>query len=197
MPNDWDIPPQKHIKLGHDSPDPIYLAVGKALTAWEGLEADLGYLFAVFSAGNDHAHSLPAIRAFGAVNGTGTRKDMINFASAAFFAERSDRAQCENFQAELKTLMTSYTGWSARRNDIAHGYVTENRMPDPFKVDLTMITSYLLCPSHGASRKWPLNWEPNYQFKAEDIDVFARGFEKLADGVRDFAGRVERWRSQF
>jgi hypothetical protein len=86
MPNPWDLPQTYKYKQGDERPDGIFLAVGRALTKWEALEAQMGYLFALFAClPFDDRNYPPVMRAFGAVQSSITRADMIGHAGEAFF----------------------------------------------------------------------------------------------------------------
>jgi hypothetical protein len=123
------------------------------------------------------------------------RADMLGHAAEAFFRHFHAEGlnECMLYESEFKSIMKAYTGWVGRRNEVAHGYVTQSSMPNPLSEKLEMVTSYLLCPSHGNSKKWPLTWEPTYQYRAAEIDRFAAGFDALAKRVVEFAERVENW----
>jgi len=108
--------------------------VGRALTKWEGVEVSLGSIFTVLIGSYEIPGSyIPAVRAFGSVTNSGNRAEMILHAADAFFYHFDRKGfynETEPFKLELKALMLAYTGWIGRRNDIAHGYCTENEMPD-------------------------------------------------------------------
>src|SRR5256885_1916125 len=137
MSTPWDMPVSGPLRPGNKNPDDLYLAVGRALTKWEGLEAEMSALFAVVTGGTDQWYYVPSTRAYGAVNGTGARADMVSKAAEAFFLEHyasvnRDERQTElsTFETDLKEIIKAYRGWAARRNDVAHGYVTEGGHPD-------------------------------------------------------------------
>jgi hypothetical protein len=208
MPNPWDIPVSAPLRPGNQTPDDIYLAVGRALTKWEGLEAEMSALFAVVTSSTEQRYYVPATQAYGAINGTAARAEMIAKAAEAFFLELRAlvdddelRTDLSTFEAELKEILAAYRGWAARRNDIAHGYVTESQHPD-YAADRpsaggppVMATTYSLCPSHGNSRKWHLiTVQPQYHYIATEIDQFADAFDNLGHRVSDFSARLDWWR---
>jgi hypothetical protein len=196
MPNPWDIPYAAKFKVGDADESGIYTAVGKALSKWEGLVADLTFVFAVLASQEEPWHYNPAVRAFGSVQGASAKSEMVQHAAEALFHnfERQLNVDCDEYRAHLRALLREYNGWAARRNDVAHGYVTESRMPDYTKDDTPITSTYLLCPSHSASRKWPMDWEPAYQYRADEIAAFGVGFDGLAERVLAFAKRLESWR---
>jgi hypothetical protein len=195
MSNVWDIPYSPNFKVGDATDSVIYEAVGRALSRWEGLVADLTFVFAVLTSQDEPWHYNPAVRAFGSVQGAAAKSEMVQQAGEALFHnfERQLAVDCDEYRAELKLLLREYNGWGARRNDVAHGYVRETRMPDYAQDDMPIISTYLLCPSHSASRKWPVGWEPVYQYTADEIEKFGASFDELAERVRQFAKRLEHW----
>jgi hypothetical protein len=197
MPNPWDKPSSAPNRRGDADANALYRSVGRALSAWEGLEADLGSVCAALTLAPSQRYAAPAIRAFGTVNNTGSRAEMITHAAEAFFhlASSSVRDDVDVLMTELKEILKHYRGWAARRNDIAHGYVTESRHPDYTRDDQPIITTYTLCPSHGNSKKWMLHMEPIYNYIAFEIDVFAEAFDKLAPRIAEFAQRLDKFRS--
>jgi hypothetical protein len=185
--------------MGDRNPDAIYLAVGRALSKWEGVEVEMGTLFAVFTGGIEPWHYIPAARAYGSVISSNGRAEMMAQAAEAFFRhfEMEDRKHSEEIEplkAEFKNITKAYNGWSSRRNDVAHGYVTESQHPDYHDDQQPIISTYQLFPSHGSSRKWPIDWEPNYKYVAKEIDSFGVAFEALDERVSEYAARLEVWR---
>ena len=196
MGNAWDIPYAQKFKVGDSTESLIFEAVGRVLSKWEGLVADLTSVFAVFAGRDESWHYNPAVRAFGSVQGATAKSEMVQQAGEALFHhfERQRNVDCDEFRAGLRGLLREYNGWSARRNDVAHGYVTESQMPDYSKDDQPIVSTYLLCPSHSASRKWPMDWEPVYQYRADEIEQFGASFDELAERVRGYTERLEDWR---
>jgi hypothetical protein len=194
MSNPWDPPFSAPLRTGEKNPDALYLSIGRALSLWEGMEAELGGLYAAFTTGPDDRYIAPTIRAFGTVTNTGARAEMIDHAAEAFFHQLPHELDVGPYQDELKQLLKHYRGWAARRNDVAHGYVTESRHPDYTQDDQPIISTYCLCPSHGHSKKWLLNMEPTYQYVASEVDGFGRAFNELSERIGDFAQKLDELR---
>jgi hypothetical protein len=196
MGNVWDVPYAEKFKVGDPSQEVIYTAVGKALTRWEGLVADLTSVFAVLTAADEPWNYNPAVRAFGSVQGAAAKSEMVQQGVEALFHnfERQLNVDCASMRDELKGLLREYCGWGARRNDIAHGYVTESRAPDYTNDEQPIVSTFLLCPSHSASRKWPMDWEPAYKYRAVEIDKLGASFDELADRLRVFSKKLEDWK---
>jgi hypothetical protein len=195
MGNSWDIPYARKFKVGDPNPELIFQAVGKALSNWEGLVADLTSIFAVLTAIDEPWSFNPAVRAFGSVQGAAAKSEMVQQAAEALFHnfETQLNVDCDVIRQEMKGLLREYNGWSNRRNDIAHGYVTETKMPDYTNDVQPIISTFLLMPSHTTSRKWPMDWEPSYKYLASEIDAFGVAFDELAARVEIFAKKLEGW----
>jgi hypothetical protein len=114
----WTLP---RAPFGDEHDDPLYLAVGKALSQWEELETALSGLFAVLV----ESRSPAATRAYGIVASAQGRYDLLCNAAEVYFAER-DQAAYAQFREIIKTLRLA----SPRRNDVAHGVVREYAAPD-------------------------------------------------------------------
>ncbi len=57
--------------------------------------------------------------------------------------------------------------------------------------DRSSDVSYLLCPSHTNSKKWPIDWEPMYNYRAAEIDRFGQSFHELMLKVSDLGAKLE------
>src|ERR1019366_922759 len=200
MANPWDIPRSAPLRAGVRNEDELFLSVGRALSKWEGLEAEMGGIYAALTTGPGERYVAPAIRAFGAVTNTNSRAEMIAQAAEAFFHLTAFHLTADYVQkkveleTELKDILKSYRGWAGRRNDIAHGYSTASQHPDYTDDSQPIITTYSLCPSHGHSRKWELNMEPAYHYISREIDSFGVAFDALALQVSYFAAKLDVWR---
>ena len=197
MGNPWDVPYSAPLRPGVKNEDELFLSVGRALSKWEGLEAEMGAMFAAFTTGPEERYIAPAIRAFGTITNTNSRAEMIAHAAEAFFLHTGNGARGEvALETELKDILKSYRGWAGRRNDIAHGYSTASQHPDYSDDNQRVITTYSLCPSHGHSKKWEVNMEPTYHYVPREIDAFGDAFEALALRIVDFTRRLDAWRSK-
>jgi len=117
----WDqpSPPTK----GDEKQETTFVAVGRALTAWEEFESAFAHLFSeVIGVSGDN---LPAIRAYGAVLTFRGRAEMMEAAAEAYFFEHPQ----EKLQRDMKNLLTAAKGFAARRNEIAHGIVRNRMVP--------------------------------------------------------------------
>jgi len=129
---------------------------------------------------------------------------MILQAGRAFFHHFEQTgvplAEIQLLEATIRDIIKHYSGWTGRRNDVAHGYVTAAQHPDYERGGVDIVTTYQLCPSHSNSRKWPL-WtpileHPQYQYKAIEIVRFAEAFEALDKRTTEYAVTLDEWRKK-
>jgi hypothetical protein len=120
MTKPWDRRPPS--SAGNATPDEIWVEVGRALTAWELLEGELAEIFAICVAPLRGSPTLAAKRSYGLVLGAKVHIDMVGEAAEMFANQRIDGWSAD----PVKELLKRCSGFSGRRNDIAHGVVTRN-----------------------------------------------------------------------
>jgi hypothetical protein len=113
LPATWAL---SRAPFGDENDDPLYLAIGRALSEWEELETALSGLFAVLV----ESRSSAAVRAYGIVASAQGRYDLLCNAAEVFFAER-DQAVYAQFREIIKVLRLV----SPCRNNLAHGVVRQ------------------------------------------------------------------------
>ncbi len=209
----WDIRPLQ--PEGSPTEDDVYLAVGRALTAWERIEVQLSelYLFFIgrhYSYPNEYRRTVTAsLRAYGSVNGFITRFEMIEKAGDIFFHPRQfgplqNREldlklieQEKKLQSRFSTIVEETRGFVARRNEIAHGIVGGVRTsPIPSSPQ-----TYFLSPPYYNSRKYPRGRDEKsrtifetatYHYTAEDVDYYRNQFCELRKKILEFLRYGER-----
>jgi hypothetical protein len=182
--------------MGHATAEPLYLAVGQALSKWERLEGEMAHLYSQFlGRGEAPYFNVPAVRAFGTLNSPATKADLIAAAAEARFYllgfdERIHHnvavmQELEAVETELRKIIKTYRGWMSRRNDIAHGYVAQTGPWDDNSV------THLLYPSECSTNKWCIVvGEPVYAYEAQHIEAFGKAFEALETAVRELCDRL-------
>ena len=195
----WDRPPYSGIpnRFGDREPGAIYAALGRAVSDWEGVSAATAALFhALLKEAERSDLEAGAVEAFGGVTKVQERAKRLRarwerFFDADFGAAGDD---AEALLGELPELMAAYRGWAERRNDLAHGTVTEAAAPDVEQDDQPIVAHHALCPSHARTGKWP-HVEPEYNYVAGEIAAFADAFRALNERIEGVAQRVEALRS--
>lgn len=176
--------------------EPIFLALGKAVSAWEGVQAATSSLYFSMLTQDFDTDEDPQYQAFGGLKRAHERHNELMEKSKAFllkFPEHHTGAR--NFRLRIKKVMASYLGWAERRNDIAHGYVTEARTPDYGDPEQPIITVYALCPSHARLSRW-IHGQPEYNYVASELAEFSRQFQKLDDRIEGVARVAEKLTSE-
>jgi hypothetical protein len=165
--------------MGDSDENSIFNAVGRALTEWEQVESACARLFALLvSANQRRAYHAPAVRAYGCINSVATKCEMLRLAATPYFARRKSKAQ---FESPFKKLMSEYSDFSARRNDIAHGsvkrvFITEKSTAKGHR--RSAIGFYLL-PSFYNPKKFKEE-KFSYQYTSSDLIHYQQEFTKLS-----------------
>jgi hypothetical protein len=170
----WPMPVDK----GGAEPEPLLMAVGKALSYWEHVENHLANLFAVLvGAEISRDRPAPAIRAYGTVVSFRARAAMVDAAAKAYLLQQSDSGWSKTWTDLLEEL----TGFADRRNDIAHGSA---ELLYDLKEEKSL--GFFLLPGLYASKKYPSDGPPAYRFSAEQVQQLAEHFSDLANKVGRF-----------
>src|SRR4051812_34554162 len=114
MANPWDRPP---IPTTGDADDnATYAGVGRVLTQWEEVEVTLSQLYVSFSG---RGKDLTIQREYGSGTIFRERIAKVVTVSHGYFCAKPSQAQ----EGEFEQLVAKCMGFSARRNDVAHGIV--------------------------------------------------------------------------
>ena len=174
--NPWDVPKYTEDAQGDRDSKVLFAAVGEALTEWEHVEAECAELFGVLvSVSRLQTHHSPAIRAYGTVVSFRSRCEMISAASIGYFHRRKKKSSA--FSQKLNRLMSECAKFSARRNEIAHGHVSEvfyikDRRP-------SRNIGYMLLPSLYNPNKFKIDAFATYEYTSKDLVHFRQEFTKL------------------
>jgi hypothetical protein len=167
MPRAWDRP--SPLDKGDAEPEAIYTAVGKALSDWGGAEEALALLFSTIVAAGDI--SSPAIDAYSAIEGARNRANMVR---AALEAVLRDEGSSRPTLVDLSPVISDFSGWSERRNDMAHGCV--DRDADDFAAGWFLYPSFF-------TKKRPIFGVTRFRYTSKQIHVMADGFQKLNNSL--------------
>ena len=162
------------------------------MSNWEGVSASTAMLFSsLLDIEEVYSPNGNPVEAFGSVSKVHERAKQISIQAARFFnADFGIKAhEALSLKSEIKSLLEAYRGWAERRNDLAHGYVTQAQGPDYANEEQPTITTYSLCPSHARLPRWR-NSEPEYNYVASEIADFASAFRSLDERIEETAARV-------
>jgi hypothetical protein len=135
---------------GEAEPEDIFVAVGRALNAWEKMEINLALFFHALI----EAPGGAAYRAYGTIQGAEGRRNAIEAAAASFFRLRQDP-----LLAQVFPLTNSYPNAAPYRNNIAQSVTGE------FAIKLEETGQegkpvWYLFPPYYATRRIPLIRSP-------------------------------------
>jgi hypothetical protein len=189
----WDPPLGSRIRnrTGDRVPEPIYTALGRALSAWEGVNAALNSLFYALHQIDEEDERERVSQAFAGQPKVHDRAQILRIHGNNFLAANfgSNRDAAGKLKRALRMALGKYVGWAARRNELAHGYVTESLSPDYSREDQPIITCYALLPSHAREHRW-FHAEPEYNYLAEEIEEFGKRFVYLDNEFEKLANQV-------
>ena len=183
----WNAP-KRDSEEGEKTGEPLYVRVGMALSAWERLEDELGFLFARFM----EAPYPLAERVYGSFVGKGTKIPALEAASESAFALK--RVTQED-KMEWKTLLKHYGMGMVRRNEIAHGVVSSVSIGGGGKPSIS--GWYLVPVWHRAKKTLPplipfaeienrMDLMGLYRYTSPDLDHFKARFDALHGWVSAF-----------
>lgn len=159
------------------------------------------YIFEVCMGGHIMPDALPARRAYGSVIAFQGRSAMVQAAvegylnAASQFEERAKHVPIDELSKEFREVLNLSRKYSARRNEIAHGYVREwsIKNDDP--------NGYALFPTTYSTNKHTLTeadepgyfshfepW-PDYIYTSAEIDAYGNRFAELAERTHALWGR--------
>jgi hypothetical protein len=147
----------------------LYAAVGRALSQWERLEAQLSLLFSAFVSGHN---SEAARRAYVAVRTFEGRAEMLRAVSETWFDSHPNAELLDDF----KKVLSGISSFAPNRNDIAHGVVdfwTPSGAPADFE---TPNFGWALYPSYASFKDRDVRNVPKYCYTSAEIGHFEKEF---------------------
>jgi hypothetical protein len=189
MVNPWDVLPVA--PEGDTDSVALYHAVGVALSAWEVLESAVAAIFADVVGSESQA----AVAAYGTISSSPGRIDMVIAASEAADHTHINQA----FLNELRPFLVNEVGkLSGRRNEIAHGTVT-NFVGGP------RAGHYLVPSSYNTRKRIPVRRLESgpipfmllkYAYTAAQVNEYGDHFWNYAKKANDFVDRLTSFRRQ-
>ncbi|HUZ34351.1 MAG TPA: hypothetical protein VMV19_19955 [Xanthobacteraceae bacterium] len=161
-------------------------AVGSALSAWQFTEDAVSHIFEslITDCGPKGAYvnsMSPAERAYGSIVSFDGRTGMVQAAAEAFFEVHKNSA----LYARLRTLLKTCRGWSARRNEVAHGQIGGS------PIDLNLCA---LWPWELSAKKRATDYRASFVYNSAQIKEFERQFFALCEHLMDFERDFHVWR---
>lgn len=185
----WSRPEILPSKVGDKSEINIFLAVGMALSEWEWVEEELAKLFSVLVSDNIRGPSVSALRAFGSVESSSNRINMIKSASEVYF--NPEDWERKEIKTGFEKFIGAVRGASHRRNEIAHGHTMSIQLHRGNEFDPPTINGghFLIAPDYmtGRNSAWPSYSNEDafgitrsqYRYSSENILEFCKKFTQL------------------
>jgi hypothetical protein len=167
---------------GDDDPNLTYIAVGRAIHSWEGMEQALAYLFLTLSGIHDHPSNLAA---YGAKHRKFIdRLSAVKAAAEAYFMKSPD----QQIEGTFSGLVAEIEALAIERHRIAHGHISivaEWKLPENVtgKIAITSRAKYRwAAPFYSTTQ---LRTDP-FGIGSKDIDRLTDEFMRLHNNVHAF-----------
>jgi hypothetical protein len=161
------------------SPDVTWMAIGKALTAWEEMEEGFGRIYCAFKG----TSNMGMLKKYAdEANIFKDRMDLIERSAEAYFTRKPD----QNLEGEIAKMVKRARLMSKTRHRIAHGVVYPMVMNDRLPL---RGTSFALHPTWYALERLskPDNF---YVWGSKEIAKETDKFIVLSRWTRDYAARL-------
>jgi hypothetical protein len=177
--NPWDRPPIP--EKGESRAEPLFQAVGKAISCWGHVEQSIALLFTFVTTEKYYDASAPALRAYGSITGTGARIEMVR-AAVEGWAQKYPLCP---LIGNCYELLKECGHWSSRRNDIAHGQVDclLDAIPN----------GWMLFPGLHDTKKRSIEGKSKYRYTVEHIEQFGAGFLNLHGRINECTSALATW----
>ena len=176
MPNPWDARPIA--SRGDSDSSLLFMCIGQALTEWSHIETACAEIYVVLiSAKGRYPFETPVLRAYGSLPSFSTQCQLVRYAAEAFFHKNPKKQQ---LSARLDKLLKLVANYSPRRNEIAHGQVSEIYLQKSKRSHQMQNIGYFLLPALYNPKKFNLvKAEITYQYRSSDVIYYRQEFTKL------------------
>lgn len=165
MANPWDS--YSFPLEADDDENQTFQAVGRLMTIWESIEFEFAMLYSIFVGGTFEENS---VQEYGKPRIAKERFDALSKVAAAHFVQIPNQAA----EGEFCTLVTAASGFSVRRNEVAHDIVVavQNMVFFQQKVQFLDRTKnqFLLVPALHSVRQFDgITGMPSFGYNSEQI----------------------------
>jgi hypothetical protein len=184
MADPWERPPFP--KKGNRSQRVLFSAMGAALNAWEEVEVSLAHLYAALVTGDRFDPT--ASHAYGVPLNFSTRYAGLQTAAQDHFS----RNPSQMIEGEFCRLMRLVTGYSARRNDIAHSHAlhihwVRNPLAPETLLSSDADLSWCLVPPFFKANKFTSENRPAYVFTSLEMNEYCDVFWDIARALSNLS----------
>jgi hypothetical protein len=180
----WDRPPLP--RRGNLSLPVLFESIGRTLNAWEEIEISMAHLHAACDSGNRFDER--SGHEYG---------DPPNFRQRAAMLQESFCRYCcrrpsQEIEGEFMRLMRLVDGYSARRNDIAHGHVlwidwAIRREPRRPLLEVAPYIEWCVVPPHFRANKFTDDQRPAYALTSREINEYGKVFGDIAAAMSNLS----------
>lgn len=176
MPNPWDVLPAA--AMGDAEPGILFQSIGQALTEWSHIETCYAEIYAIFvGAKGRKQFQTAALRAYGSIPSISTQLILVQYAAEVFFHKHTSK---RHLKKTLDTLISDTKEFSGRRNEIAHGQVSQVYIQKSPRSHQMQSVGYFLLPSLYHPKKYKLDsGEITYQYHSSNVIYYRQEFTKL------------------
>lgn len=157
------------------------------MSEWESVEFNLARIYGVFVGGDAGGR---AIQEYGQARIFNERLLALEQRADAFFIRRCN----QGVEGDFRTLLRRTVGFSARRNDVAHGIVMNVSNITFFKEKFHLASpgdrQHLLVPTYYAMRRHDGHGRPTYAFNAGQLRELSVRLIDLGKDIVSFRGRL-------
>lgn len=176
-------PPKRELRPARTASQ-IFLAVGKALTAWEEIETWMAVLFQLLC----ETDNIAPIRAYGVIENVNGKRQAIEQAFQVFFRDRTETGYSDfDFKDDIPDLLKLYDYLSTLRTNIAHGmaiYLQDTPGPGWFFGPPSYWSRKY--KSHGQSSDY-YDWKnASYFYSVQNIRDISNKFIELSGHLNGF-----------
>lgn len=187
MGKPWDIPP--YPTRGNSS-RVLFESIGRALMYWEDMEGEFAHLYSTVSCGT--AYDEKANREYGKGSIFAVRLRGLERMACRYFKKNSSQER----EGKFLEIVSLATGYSERRNDIAHGrarFMHWILNPHSRKTLLTAEHPLKWCviPAHFKGDKFSADNKPEYILTSREINRFAKAFWDIAQKTSALIHEIE------
>lgn len=175
----WDQPPFP--EAGDPDADMTYCGVGHVLSCWERVEVELARIYSIFVG---KPNDLDAIKEYGDKTIFRRRADDLIQAFENFRV----RHCTQDLEGDFEELTDRIAGWSARRNDVAHGIVEQTHNLRHYRELYKQegLIRYVLIPSLYVHKRRDPNYQSTYCYSSQELHYFAAEIFKLVSDLEEF-----------
>jgi hypothetical protein len=160
----WDAPPiPSHGDLDENN---TYAGVGRVLSGWEAMEAELSH---IYSALIGKFRQADAYREYGTGRIFTDRMKTLRTAAERYFVRHPN----QSLESQFDCLAKIAVKFADRRNEVAHSIVRD--LLWPFRAGDAIGSQFFLVPSHYNYKRFGPDYMPTYAYTSIELAYLTRG----------------------